>query len=376
VIGYLIRRVGIAIATLLIASFLIYAVLLAAPGGPEARFTQNPRVTAEQIAAFRARWGLDQPVPIQYCRWLGACNPSVGSRELAADPAAFFAKLFVSDRGLPNILPTGLGGGDNGVLHGDLGYSSTSGQPVAVLIGQRIIPTAILTGVALVVWIVLAIGSGIVAAVRRYGRLDTAITVFNYIGLSLPTFWLGIVLVIVFAQVLKVLPASGMWDAREVPIFGTPEYGRFLAADPVAAVADLVRHLILPVTTLAFVSIAADSRYVRAAMIEALGQDYVRTARAKGVPERQVVTRHAFRNALLPVVTNISLELPLLFTGAVATEYIFSWPGMGLAYLQAVETFDYAVLMGILTITAVFVVAANLLADVLYAVVDPRINYG
>jgi peptide/nickel transport system permease protein len=375
VTGFIIRRIIGAIPTLFFASLLIYAILLAAPGGPEVRFTQNPRMTAAQIEAIRSRWGLDQPVPIQYCRWVGACNPRIGVKQLEADPGSFLG-MFVSDQGMPNFLPAVLGGGDNGVLHGDLGYSSSSGQPVASIIGQRVVPTAILGGVALLVWIVLAIASGVIAAVRRYSRVDTAITIFNYVGFSFPTFWLGIMLIVVFAGFLKVLPAGGMWDAREVPIFGTPEYGAFFAQNTGKALVDLGQHLILPVITLVFVNIAADSRYVRAAMIDALNQDYIRTARAKGVPERRVITRHAFRNALLPVVTNMSLELPLLFTGAVATETIFSWPGMGRAYIEAVAGFDYTVLMGILTITALFVVAANLLADIIYAIVDPRINYG
>jgi peptide/nickel transport system permease protein len=262
------------------------------------------------------------------------------------------------------------------VLHGDLGYSSATGQPVVSIIGQRVLPTAILGGLALVVWILLAIVSGVIAAVRRYSKLDTAITVFNYVGFSFPTFWLGILLIIIFAGVLKVLPAGGMWDPREVPIFGTPEYWAFFGANTGKALLDLAQHLVLPVITLVFVSVAADSRFVRAAMIDVLSQDYIRTARAKGVPERRVITRHALRNALLPVITNISLELPLLFTGAVVTETIFSWPGMGRAYIDAVANFDYTVLMGILTITAVFVVAANLLADIIYAIVDPRISYG
>jgi peptide/nickel transport system permease protein len=167
-----------------------------------------------------------------------------------------------------------------------------------------------------------------------------------------------------------------MWDARTVPIFGSSEYWAFLGKNPAGAVVDLGRHLVLPVITLVVVNIAGDSRFVRAAMIDALSQDYVRTARAKGVAERNVVYRHAFRNALLPVITNIALELPFLFAGAVATETIFSWPGMGLAYIQAVNGYDYPVLMGILVITAVIVVLANLLADILYAVVDPRISYG
>jgi peptide/nickel transport system permease protein len=216
----------------------------------------------------------------------------------------------------------------------------------------------------------------VIAAVRRYGKADTVITIFNYIGFSFPTFWLGLMLIVVFAANLRLLPAGGMWDARTVPIFGSPEYWAFVGTNPLGALGDLGRHLILPVITLVFVNIAGDSRFVRASMIDALSQDYVRTARAKGVIERRVVVRHALRNALLPVVTNVALELPFLFAGAIATETIFSWPGMGLAYIQAVRSYDYPVLMGILVITAVVVVLANLLADILYAVVDPRISYG
>ena len=363
--GFIIRRIIGTIPTLFFASLLIYTILLAAPGGPEARFAQNPRMTTAQIEAFRARWGLDQPVPVQYCRWLGVCNPN--GKGLG---------VFISDRGVPNFLPAGLGGGDNGVLHGDLGFSSTNGQPVATIIANRVVPTAILGGVALVVWILLAILTGVLAAVKRYGKADTIITIFNYVGFSFPTFWLGLMLIVVFAANLKILPAGGMWDPREVPIFGTDDYTAFWQANPLKALLDMGAHLILPVFTLVFVNIAADSRFVRAAMIDALNQDYIRTARAKGVAERRVITRHAFRNALLPVVTNISLELPLLFTGAIATETIFSWPGMGRAYIQAVGDSDYAVLMGILVITALFVVFANLLADIIYAIVDPRISYG
>ena len=362
---YIIRRLIGTIPTLFVVSLLIYSILLASPGGPEQRFAQNPKMTVTQIAAFRHRWGLDQPIPIQYCRWLGVCNPD-------KDGLA----QFLSNDNLPNFLPGFLGGGDNGVLHGDLGVSSQNGSSVASLIGQRILPTFILAGCALAVWIFFAIVTGVLAAVRQYGKTDTAITVFNYVGFAFPTFWLGLMLIIVFAQQLRWLPAGGMWDARTVPIFGSDQYWAFAGKNPAGALTDLGRHLILPVITLVVVNIAGDSRFVRAAMIDALSQDFVRTARAKGAAERTVVYRHAFRNALLPVVTNIAIELPFLFAGAVATETIFSWPGMGLAYIQAVSNYDYPVLMGILCITAVIVVLANLLADILYAVVDPRISYG
>jgi peptide/nickel transport system permease protein len=362
---YIIRRLIGTIPTLFVVSLLIYSILQLAPGGPEQRFEQNPKVTPAAIAAFRHRWGLDQPIPVQYCRWVGVCNPD--GQGLG---------VLISNQGLPNFLPSFFGGGDNGVLHGDLGYSSNTGATVASLIGQRVLPTVILAGISLLVWILLALLTGVLAAVKRYGKADTAITIFNYVGFSFPTFWLGLMLIVVFAANLKLLPAGGMWDTRTIPIFGSPEYWAYFGQHPGNALLDLGRHLVLPVITLVFVNIAGDSRFIRAAMIDSLGQDFVRTARAKGVAERTVVFRHALRNALLPVITNIALELPFLFAGAIATETIFSWPGMGLAYIQAVRTYDYPVLMGILVITAVVVVLANLLADILYAVVDPRISYG
>jgi peptide/nickel transport system permease protein len=362
---YIIRRLIGVIPTLFITSLIIYAILLAAPGGPTARFINNPKMTAAAIEAVKKKWGLDQPIPIQYCRWVGVCNPDGEG-----------LGVFISDQGWPNFLPEFMGGGDNGVLHGDLGVSTATGAPVADIIAARIIPTAILAGTALVVWLVLAFIFGIIAAVKRYSKTDTAITIFSYVGYSFPTFWLGLMLILVFAAQLKLLPASGMWDARTSPPFGTSQYWDYAAAQPLAALTDLGKHLILPVITLVVVNVAADSRFIRASMIDTLNRDFVRTARAKGVPENTVRTRHALRNALLPVITNIALELPFLFTGAIVTETIFSWPGMGRESIVATGAFDYPVLMGILVISAIFVVMANLLADIVYAIADPRISYG
>jgi peptide/nickel transport system permease protein len=363
--SYVIRRLLGAIPTLFFTSILIYGILLAAQGGPEARFLANPKITQEQIVAMRKKWGLDQPVPIQYCRWLGVCNPD--NSGLA---------MFISNQGLPNFLPQVIGGGDNGILHLDFGYSVASGEPVTNVIGARLLPTAILAGTALIVWITLAFVFGVIAAVRRYSKWDTAITIFNYVGYSFPTFWLGLMLIIVFAGQLHWLPAGGMWDPRMTPAFGTQEYWAYLFSKPVAATVDMGRHLILPVITLVVVNIAADSRFIRASMIDSMNRDYVRTARAKGVPENRVMRRHALRNALLPVITNIGLELPFLFAGAIVTETIFSWPGMGRAFIEATGAFDYPVLMGILVVTAVIVIFSNLLADVIYGIADPRISYG
>jgi peptide/nickel transport system permease protein len=364
VIKYAVRRTLQAIPVLIGISLVIYAILLIAPGGPEARFAQNPRITQDQIAAFRHRWGLDQPIPIQYCKWLGACGDKPflinalpgGTIELA---------------GLRIELP----GGDNGVLHGDFGFSAVDGRPVTAIIGERLPATLILAGTAWIIWVIIAFVSGVYAAVKRYSLFDSALTIFNYIGFSFPTFWLGIMLITVFAGTLHLLPAGGMWTTRTVPPFGTPEYWTFFGGQPLTALADLGRHLILPAFTLVVVSIAYDSRFVRSSMLEALNQDYIRTARAKGVPERSVIFRHALRNALLPVITNLGLEIPFLFTGAFVTETIFSWPGMGYQFIQSTANFDYPVLMGLLSVTALVTVFANLAADLTYAVVDPRVKY-
>jgi peptide/nickel transport system permease protein len=361
---YAIRRLLQAIPVLLGISIIIYGILLIAPGGPEARFAQNPRISTAQIEAFRHRWGLDDPIPIQYCKWLGVCGD----------------KPF-----LINALPGGtidvagmkidLPGGDNGVLHGDLGYSTTDGRAVTNVIADRLPATLILAGTAWVIWVILAFLSGVYAAVKRYSLFDSAITIFNYIGFSFPTFWLGIMLIAIFAGELHWLPAGGMWNARITPPFGTSEYWAYFGAHTFDALGDLINHLILPVFCLVVVSIAYDSRFVRSSMLDALNQDFIRTARAKGVPERSVIFKHALRNALLPVITNLGLEIPFLFTGAFVTETIFSWPGMGHQFIISTGNFDYPVLMGLLLVTATVTILANLLADLMYAVVDPRVRY-
>jgi peptide/nickel transport system permease protein len=362
---YIARRLLQAIPVLIGISLVTFAILQFAPGGPEARFAQNVKVTTEQIAAFRHRWGLDQPIPVQYCRWLGVCNPD-GSG----------LGVFISNKGLPNFLPASLGGGDNGILHGDFGISVTDGRPVSEVIGERVGPTVILAGTSYFFWLLIAFISGVYAAVKRYSKFDSALTIFNYVGFSLPTFWLGMMLIQILATPPFVLfPAGGMWSVRTIPPFGTSDYWTFFGAQPLTALTDLAWHLALPVVTLIVVNIAADSRFIRASMLDSLDQDFVKTARAKGVPERTVVFKHALRNALLPVITNIGLTIPFLFAGAVVTETIFSWPGMGRLYIEAVSHYDYPVLMGVLIISALIVLLANLVADVAYAVVDPRVRY-
>jgi peptide/nickel transport system permease protein len=364
---YVIRRVLQAIPVLFGITIVVYAILISAPGGPTAKFANNPRVTEAQREQFKRAWGLDQPIPIQYCRWLGACNPDVSG----VTPVAL-----IGPTGWPNVLPTAISGATNGILHGDFGVSIQSGDYVFDRIARAALPTFILAGTALLLWVGTALVIGIYAAVHRYSLFDQAATVFAYVGYAMPTFWLGIMLIFLFSGPgLNILPAGGITTTRLSPPFGTTEYWQYVAQKPLEALVDVLRHLVLPAFTLVVVNVAGDSRFVRASMLEALSQDYVRTARAKGLPPRRVIVKHALRNALLPVVTNIGLELPFLFTGALVTETVFSWPGVGKLTIDATRDFDYPILMGVLLITAVLVVVSNLLADIVYAIVDPRIRY-
>ena len=364
-IKYIIRRSLQAIPVLIGITIVCFLLMHLQPGSPADRFAQNPRITPEQVEAFKHRWGLDGPLWLQYFNWVGVWG----------------------DKGILNGLPGGhlnvlglsvyLPGGDNGVLHGDFGFSIFDGRPVVDVIADRFLPTVILATTAYVLWIFIAFFAGVYAAVRRYGLYDSGLTLFNYIGYSLPTFWLGLMLITLLSSgdPFKIFPVAGMWDTRTIPIFGSNQYWAFLAANPITALGDLGRHLVLPVATLVVVNVAGDSRFIRSSMLDSLNQDYVKTARAKGVSERNVIFRHALRNALLPVITNVGLEIPFLFSGAIATETVFSWPGMGRQFVESVGHTDYPVLMGILLITSLIVVFANLLADIMYAVVDPRVKY-
>lgn len=370
---FVIRRVLQAIPVLFGITVVVYGILLAAPGGPEAKFANNPRMTQVQKDKFRKAWGLDQPIPIQYCRWMGLCNPNTEGTLFGSLPTP---AAFLGPTGLPNVLPEFLSGSDNGVLHGDFGFSINSGERVSDRIARAALPTFVLAGTAFLVWLVVAITMGVYAAIHRYSLFDNATTVFAYVGFAMPTFWLGMMLIFLFSGPgLNILPASGMTETRISPPFGSDAYWAYFGRNPVSAVLDIGKHLILPVITLVVVNIAGDSRFVRASMLESLGQDYVRTAKAKGLPSRVVNFKHALRNALLPVITNIGLEIPFLFTGAIVTETIFSWPGIGKLTIDATRGFDYPILMGVLLVTATLVVLANLAADIAYGVIDPRIKY-
>jgi peptide/nickel transport system permease protein len=363
---YIIRRVLGLIPLLFLIIVFSFGLMKLAPGGPQAQFNQNPRVTEAQIDAWLKRWCLErESTPLSVIRefggWFGVYNCTTES--------------IFSEQGGLNILPPALGGGDNGIIKGDLGLSIKAGRPVVDMIVERIPATLILTSTALVIWVTLAIILGVIAAVRRYSFFDQALTFFSYVFYSLPTFWLGLMFIYLFAVVLRWFPPQGIVSPRDWPPFNTEEFWTAFGAQPLAAIIDIGSHMVLPVTVLVLVSIAADSRFVRASMLETLGQDYVRTARAKGLPRRTVYMKHAFRNAMLPVVTNVGLALPFLFSGAIVTETIFSWQGMGLLFIGGVDDRDYFILMGLILITSTLVVFFNLLADIVYAIVDPRIRY-
>ncbi len=369
-IRFIIRRLLGLIPILLGVIILSFALMQAAPGGPEtAILGQQRRMTPEQVESWLSRWCLQREddfgaIALEFGGWSGIINCNNEG-----------AEMFLSEQGGLNFLPAFLGGGTNGLLHGDLGNSIVTARPVQAMIGERLLGTLILTITALVLWVSVAIAVGVYAAVRRYSVFDHSMTFFSYVFYSLPTFWLGLMLIFLFGPLLGWLPTGGVVSARDWPAFGSPQFWGAAAERPLAAFTDIGRHLILPVVTLVAVNIAADSRFVRASMLETLNQDYVRTARAKGLSMRSVVGKHAFRNALLPLVTNVALSLPFLFSGAVVTETIFSWPGMGRLFIEALNGRDYFLLMGIILVTSMIILLANLLADVVYGIVDPRIRY-
>jgi peptide/nickel transport system permease protein len=366
---YIIRRLLSLIPLFIGVVILSYLLLLAAPGGPAGSVQANPRMTQEVKEAWLERWCLeDSKDPAAILRMFGGWSGILNCRRDGFD--AFF-----SDEGGLNVLPAFIGGGDNGLVHGDLGNSLDTARPVGEMIWERLPATLVLAGMALVIWISTAIVLGVYAAVRRYSVQDQALTFITYIMYSLPTFWLGLMLIFAFGPALHLLPTGGVVNARDWPAFGSPQFWAAAGERPLDALWDVGRHLILPVLTLVAVNIAADSRFVRASMLETLSADFVRTAKAKGLSARRVIYRHAFRNAMLPVTTNIALEIPFLVSGAVVVETIFSWPGIGRLFITSVNERDYYVLMALIMMSSFAILVANLIADIVYAIVDPRIRY-
>ncbi|ALJ91896.1 ABC transporter permease [Thermus aquaticus] len=333
--AYVVRRLFQMIPLLLAASFVIFALLALQPGDPldEVRM-QNPRITAEQLEALRKAYGLDDPIHIRYAKWLTRA------------------------------------------LQGDLGYSRTYGIPAAEYIFEQRLPrTLLLSGLALLLALLVSIPVGVFSAVRQYTLADYTITFLAFIGLSIPNFFLGILLLYLFAVRLpELIPGFPQFPTGGVPPFlfeevrqGLVSLGTFLGL--------WAWHLILPVVVLSTSSMAEWTRFMRASLLEVLSQDYIRTARAKGLAERVVLYKHALRNALIPIVTLVGLAIPGVMSGAVLTETIFSYPGMGRAIFDALVEKDYSVAMAALAFLALMVALFNLLADLAYALVDPRIRY-
>jgi len=309
-----VRRVAQAIPLLLLISILVFALLHAAPGGPLAIYLENPNVRPADIERLRRSFGLDQPLPVQYVAWL------------------------------------------KGFVTGDWGFSFTDGRPVVARLAERLPATLELIGASLVMALLAALPVGVLAAVRKGARFDRLVSVATMAGISLPAFWFGLVLQLVFAVWLGWLPSSGRSSILS------------------SGIGDRVAHLVLPATVLAMLHAAAWTRYLRSAMGDVLARQFILAARGRGIPERVVRYRHALRNALLPFLTVMLLDAAIMVSGAVVTESVFAWPGLGGLFTEALARRDYAVLMAFLMISSIAVIVLNLVADLSYRLLDPRIR--
>lgn len=312
---YLVRRVGQSLLVLFLVSVVTFALIHAAPGGP-VQILLKPGLSPETIAVQKHNLGLDRPVPVQYVEWLGR------------------------------------------MLHGDFGYTFRNHVPVTTVLGPPLRTTLLLMSVSWLLTLLIAIPWGIYNSTRPYGLSDNTAAFIGYAGWAMPAFWFGILLQQTFALRLGWLPLSDLHTMGEVGL------------------GDLIRHLVLPITTLVIIGLAGYLKYARSSMQEVLGQDYIRTARAKGVHEQSVTFRHALRNALIPIITVLGLDLPTIVAGAALTENVFNLPGMGQLFVQMAFAREYSVLMAITLLTTVVVVLGNLIADILYALVDPRVRLG
>ena len=322
------RRLLGAVPLVLGIATLVFVVLQLAPGDP-AIYLLRPGMTAEVVAQMRTNFGLDDPLPVRYLKWLAA--------------------LFT----------------------GDFGYSYSHGRPALDVLAQILPNTLLLSGLALVLSFVAGTLLGTLQAVRRGSKLDTGLNAVLLFFYSMPSFWLALMLVLAFAVHARISWDWPFW----FPVSGMTSVEHDLMGFW-ARLGDRLAHLALPVLSLSLVLTAGIARFMRSSMLEVLGQDYIRTARAKGLPERTVVLKHALRNALLPMITLLGLHVPLLLSGTVFIETVFSWPGMGKTVVDAILARDYALVMAGTFLFAAMVVFANLLADVLYAVADPRVRHG
>ena len=312
VAGRLIRAAPL----LALLSLISFAILHLAPGDPAA-LLYGVDATSQDLVQVRAHWGLDRPLPIQYLNWLAH------------------------------------------VVQGDLGRSLVDGRPVAEIIGERLTATLALALAALVLAVVAGVGLGVAAATHAGSALDRLLSLLATLSYSIPPFWLGLLLILLFAVQLRWLPSGGLTSPTRP-----------------ATLADLLAHLVLPAVVLSLPLLAQFLRYTRAGLLEVLQQGYVRTARAKGLGERAVLLRHAFRNAAIPLITLLGLSLPQLLSGSAVVETVFAWPGLGRLLVEAAFQRNYSVLMGDILLAGGLVVLGSLIADLCYALADPRIRTG
>ncbi len=310
---YILKRILIAIPVLIGITLIDYAIMCLA--GSPLEMLKGPRISDAALQAKEIAAGLDKPLIVQYFVWLWQ------------------------------------------LLQGNLGYSMKSYEPVSAMIGSHIGPTLLLMGASLALSLLIAVPAGIYSAVKQYSKGDYAVVTASFIGSSIPSFFLALILIYIFTVKLGILPSGGM---------------NTLGMD--GSVADTIRHMVLPVTVLAVSLTGSNIRYIRSSFLEILQQDYLRTARAKGIGYKRVIWKHAMRNALLPIVTVIGMQIPMLFGGAVIIEQVFSWPGLGLMTMTAIMGRDYPVIMGVCLLSAVVVLVSNLITDILYALVDPTIQ--
>jgi len=345
-LNYIVRCLFQTVVLLFILSILLFALVNLAPGGPLAGQGRSRQIRPEKVQILKRQFGLDKPLPTQYLIWL------VGNDWMMVD---------VDGDGANESYGTRLG-----ILRGDFGFSYRTRQPVLEEIGQRLPNTALLMTVTLLVGIIVAIPIGIISAIRQYSTFDITVTTLSFAGQAIPEFFLGLLLILIFYAWLKnpitgepLLPSGGM---TSLGVSGL-------------ALGDRLVHLILPVVTGALGWIAWYSRFLRSSMLEVVNKDYLRTARAKGLPNWMVLYKHALRNALIPLITMLAIDLPTIFGGAVFVETLFSWPGMGRLYFTAAVDRDYPVLLAILIMGAAAIILSSLLADILYSFLDPRVRY-
>ncbi len=311
---FLLGRLGQSLVLLFVISLIGFCILMLAPGGPMSKFALTPGISKVDLDRIAHQMGLDRPILVQYFDWLW------------------------------------------GLVRGDWGRSFRDGRPVLAIIAEHLFATLLLMGSSTAIAIGLGTWIGMKSAIKRYSIFDYTATIGTMIALSIPTFWFGLVAIYIFSLDLGWFPAGNMYTVGD------------------ESALDYLHHLVLPSVVLALVNIAIWSRYMRSSMIEAIGQEFVKTARAKGVAERTIMRRHVARNAMLPMITLAGMQVPQLLGGALVAETVFTWPGMGRLFLDSLGYSDYPVIMGLLMFSAILTVLGSFMADVLTAFIDPRIR--